>query len=186
LLKYIQNINNRFQSGITTEHSYRGDLQSLIENLVPGILATNEPKRVRCGAPDYILTRKNIPVGYIEAKDIGANLNSKDYKEQFDRYKASLSNLIITDYITFQLFREGVLTEEISIGEIIGNKIKPQNNNFEPFERIIKDFCLQVGQTITSPVKLSKMMAGKARLFFNTAYKRYHLSRHFDTTLLSC
>jgi len=164
IIDYINSLNNRYKLGITTEHSFRGDLQILIETIVPGIIATNEPKRVECGAPDYILTKKNIPVGYIEAKDIGANLNSKDYKEQFDRYKASLSNLIITDYITFQLFREGVLSEEISIGEIIGNKIKPLNDNFETFERLIKDFCLQVGQTITSPVKLSKMMASKARL----------------------
>jgi len=161
---YINSINNRYKSGITTEHSFRGDLQTLIEAIVPGILATNEPKRVKCGAPDYILTKQNIPVGYIEAKDIGANLNSKDYKEQFDRYKSSLSNLIITDYITFQLFRDGSLTKEIIIGEIFGNKIKPINENFESFERLIKDFCIQVGQTITSPLKLSKMMASKARL----------------------
>ncbi|MDZ7613388.1 MAG: hypothetical protein U5K51_06480 [Flavobacteriaceae bacterium] len=35
------------------------------------IRATNEPKRQSCGAPDYILTKKDIPVGFIEAKDIG-------------------------------------------------------------------------------------------------------------------
>jgi len=168
---YIHNIDKRFQSGITTEHSFRGDLQTLIESLIPGILATNEPKRVKCGAPDYILTRKNIPIGYIEAKDLGSNLDSKEYKEQFDRYKASLSNLIITDYITFQLFRDGVLIEEISIAEIVGNRIKPLYDNFEPFERLIKDFCLQVGQTITSPLKLSKMMASKARLLANIIEK---------------
>jgi hypothetical protein len=27
-----------------------------------------------CGAPDYVLTRKDIPVGYAEAKDIGVDL----------------------------------------------------------------------------------------------------------------
>ena len=52
-------------------------------------MVTNEPSRVACGAPDYIITRKNIPVGYIEAKDIGADLDNKLYKEQFDRYKAT-------------------------------------------------------------------------------------------------
>ncbi|GAC1392864.1 MAG: hypothetical protein NVSMB46_09720 [Candidatus Saccharimonadales bacterium] len=31
-----------------------------------------------------------IPVGYIEAKDIGIDINHKDYKEQFDRYKKLL------------------------------------------------------------------------------------------------
>ena len=63
--------------GNSTEHSFRGDLQQLIESLEPEIQATNEPKRIKCGAPDYVLTRKEIPVGYIEAKDIGVNLQHK-------------------------------------------------------------------------------------------------------------
>ena len=87
---YVSRINTRYISGISTEHSYRGELQNLLESLVPDVMVTNEPARVACGAPDYIITRKNIPVGYIEAKDIGADLDNKTYKEQFDRYKASL------------------------------------------------------------------------------------------------
>ncbi len=36
------------------------------------IIVTNEPARIRdVGAPDYSITRKDIPIGYIEAKDIG-------------------------------------------------------------------------------------------------------------------
>jgi hypothetical protein len=69
--KYIDNINQRYKLGNATEHTFRGDLQQLLESLVPEIRATNEPKRQSCGAPDYILTKKDIPVGFIEAKDIG-------------------------------------------------------------------------------------------------------------------
>jgi len=68
---YLENINQRYNQGNATEHTFRGDLQQLIEALVPAIRATNEPKRQSCGAPDYILTQKDIPVGFIEAKDIG-------------------------------------------------------------------------------------------------------------------
>ena len=39
---YIDKINLRFKTGITTEHSFRGDLQTLIENIAPGIMATND------------------------------------------------------------------------------------------------------------------------------------------------
>ena len=116
--QYINNINTRYKTGISTEHSYRSDLQVLLENLCPGILVTNEPSRVACGAPDYILTRKNIPVGYIEAKDLGANLNDKTYKEQFERYRASLPNLIFTDYIRFDLYRDGAFATSVSIAKI--------------------------------------------------------------------
>ena len=67
--EYIDNINQRYLLGNATEHTFSGDLQQLLESLVPDIRATNEPKRQSCGAPDYILTKKDIPVGFIEAKD---------------------------------------------------------------------------------------------------------------------
>jgi hypothetical protein len=90
---------------------------------VPTISATNEPKRQKCGAPDYILTQKDIPVGFIEAKDIGdADLEGakkNGNKEQFDRYKGSLNNIIFTDYLDFYLYRDGQLIMKIAIGEVI-------------------------------------------------------------------
>ena len=69
--EYLDKINQRYTLGNATEHTFRGDLQQLIENIVPGIAATNETKRQACDAPDYILTWGETPVGYIEAKDIG-------------------------------------------------------------------------------------------------------------------
>jgi len=85
-------------------------------------------------------------------------------KEQFDRYKASLSNLIFTDYLTFILYREGEFVSTITIGEITDKGIKPLTDNFASFENFIKDFCSHHGQTIKSSKKLAEMMAGKARL----------------------
>ncbi|MCB8765523.1 N-6 DNA methylase [Planktothrix agardhii 1029] len=166
--KYIQNINKRYQLGNATEHTFRGDLQQLIENLVPTISATNEPKRQSCGAPDYILTKKDIPVGFIEAKDIGdkdlKGAKKTGNKEQFDRYKASLNNLIFTDYLDFHLYRDGEFITKIAIGEVTETGIKSLPENFLTFTNLIKDFCTHIGQTIKSPKKLAEMMAGKARL----------------------
>src|SRR5690554_7076998 len=168
ITNYLDNINKRYKLGNATEHTYRGDLQQLLESLVPEIRATNEPKRQSCGAPDYILTKKEIPVGFIEAK----NIDDKDLegarktgnKEQFDRYKASLNNLIFTDYLDFHLYIDGIFVTKIAIAEIKNGTIVPLPNNFGKFESLIKDFCVHVGQTIKSPKKLAEMMAGKARL----------------------
>jgi len=179
--QYIANINQRYKLGNATEHTFRGDLQQLIESLVPTIRATNEPKRQSCGAPDYILTKKDIPVGFIEAKDVGdkdlEGAKKNGNKEQFDRYKASLGNLIFTDYLRFYLYQDGVLITKIEIGKLTfpstrgvpasggrGGQIKPLSENFAGFENLIKDFCTHIGQTIKSPKKLAEMMAGKARL----------------------
>ena len=164
LSQYLDNLNRRYQTGISREHSYRGDLQTLLESIVPDVLVTNEPQRVACGAPDYILTRKSIPVGYVEAKDLGADVNSKSFKEQFDRYKASLTNLIFTNYIDFHLYRDGVFVTSISLGNIIHGQVAALPQHFDTFTNLIKDFSIQSGQTIKSPKKLAEMMAGKARM----------------------
>lgn len=162
--QYVQNLNTRYQTGISREHSYRGDLQNLLSDLLPNVLVTNEPARVACGAPDYILTRKDIPLGYIEAKDIGKALDSKDYKEQFDRYRTSLNNLIITDYLDFWLYKDGNFVTKIPIAQMQNGKITAKPENFEPFTLLIKNFATQVGQTIKSPTKLAEMMAGRAKM----------------------
>ena len=164
--QYISSINQRYKLGNATEHTFRGDLQQLIETLVPEIRATNEPKRQSCGAPDYIITRKEIPIGFIEAKDIGdKDLDGQKKtgnKEQFDRYKASLGNLMFTDYLSFHLYHDGEFTTKISIAEIHNGSIRPIQENFTPFTGLIKDFCSHRGQTIKSSKKLAEMMASKA------------------------
>lgn len=164
LQDYLDRVITRYKTGISREHSYRGDLQNLLEALAPDVLVTNEPARVACGAPDYILTKKGIPVGYIEAKDIGVPLSSKTLKEQFDRYRASLDNLIITDYLDFRLYIDGEFKTAVSIAEIQHGQIVPLPGNYSAFVNLIKDFCAFNGQTIKSSKKLAEMMAGKARM----------------------
>jgi predicted helicase len=164
ILEYINDLNKEYKTGRATEHSYRGYLQNLIKTISTDVMVTNEPTRVKCGAPDYIITKKDIPVGYIEAKDIGYKLDDKQYKEQFDRYRKSLSNLIITDYIDFWLYIDGELVKKIRIAEITGGGIQPISENHNEFTNLIKDFCTHIGQTIKSSKKLAEMMAGKARM----------------------
>jgi len=110
LKKYLENINRLFKTGNAREHSYRGDLQQLLNEIIndKNIIVTNEPARiVNVGAPDYSITKNNIPIGYIEAKDLNKPLGSKEYVEQFERYKNALQNLIITDYLDFWFYKNG-------------------------------------------------------------------------------
>ena len=162
---YLNTINKRFKSGISREHSYRTDLETLIRALAKDVEVTNEPANVTdCGNPDFVITHRQIPIGYIEAKDIGKDLNSKTYQDQFTRYKKALDNLIITDYIHFQFFQDGKLTHEVRLAQIENGLIKPIFENFAKFEVLIQDFCSFIGQTIHSPQKLAEMMAAKAQL----------------------
>ncbi|MDP3334537.1 MAG: type ISP restriction/modification enzyme [Methylococcaceae bacterium] len=162
--QYIGNVSSLFNAGNSTEHSYRGDLQQLLSSLLKDVAVTNEPKRIECGAPDYILTRKDIPIGYIEAKDVGVKLGDKAHKEQFDRYKAALNNLIITDYLEFHFYKNGALVESVSIATIENGKIYAKLESFDRFTALIENFALQITQTIKSPNTLAQMMAAKAKL----------------------
>ncbi|MDR2171807.1 MAG: N-6 DNA methylase [Planctomycetaceae bacterium] len=165
---YISELDGLFKGGNVTEHSYRPALQRLMEKITVGLSITNEPKRIACGAPDYIVTRKEIPVGYIEAKDIGIDLDGKNHKEQFDRYKISLNNLIITDYLNFRLFQNGEQTCSATIGFIDNNNknnknIKSDPSQFIAFLDLIRHFVNFHYAGIVTAEQLSKMMAVKAK-----------------------
>ncbi len=161
---YLDNIAKDFARGIATEHTFRPALKALLEEIVPDITATNEPKRIECGAPDYVLTRRDVPVGYIEAKDVGVDLGGKNLREQFDRYRSSLENLVFTDYLDFHFYLQGAPTTKIKIGEVVNGRIVPLPENFAQFTNLLKDFCNRQTVTIRSSQRLAVLMADKAKI----------------------
>src|SRR5438034_439416 len=87
---YRRQIERELQAGNATEHTHRPALEDLIESLQPGATATNEPKRVECGAPDFIVSRKSVhgpmTLGYTEAKDVDKDLGEIEGSDQIKRY----------------------------------------------------------------------------------------------------
>ena len=172
LKEYISTVNQKYRAGNATEHSYRGALEQLMQTLLPKLRIVNEPKRVKCGAPDYIASRKDgMPVFYIEAKDIGDNdldgRNPHGHKEQFTRYKQALDYIIFTDYLDFHLYEHGEFVDSVRIAEVKGDKIIAIKENEEKFLNLIEHVGNNAIQRITSASRLAKLMAGKARLLEN-------------------
>ncbi len=168
--EYIAEIQKQFATGVAREHTYRPALQQLLATMLPHLTVLNEPARQSCGAPDYILMRDNhIPVAFIEAKDIDDNdlAGKKEHKEQFDRYRSSLDNIVFTDYLDFRFYEKGEFVDSIRIAEVNGNKVVAKKDNFEKFRSLIEHFGNAEPQTITSSSKLAEIMAGKARLLAN-------------------
>ena len=147
-----------------TEHSHRPALTTLLGEMIPDAQATNEPRRIECGAPDFVIHRKEIPFGYVETKNIGANLDDAAHRAQIKRYSEALDNLIFTDYLTFRLIREGAIVAEVCIGELRGGKIKPLPQNFDAFVDLLKSFSDYQGLTISTADELANRMAHKARM----------------------
>ncbi len=104
---YIKEIQGNLARGNATEHTHRPALKTLLESLQPGLVATNEPRRIKAGAPDYMLTKGNIPLGYVEAKDVGEDLSRIERSDQLRRYRRALPNLVLTDYLRFRWYVDG-------------------------------------------------------------------------------
>ena len=172
LKEYISIVNQKYRAGNATEHSYRGALEQLMQTLLPKLRIVNEPKRERCGAPDYIASGKDgSPKFYIETKDIGDNdldgRNKAGNKEQFDRYKQALDYIIFTDYLDFHLYEHGDFVDSVRIAEVKGDKIVVIQENEDKFLNLIEHVGNNAIQRITSASRLAKLMAGKARLLEN-------------------
>ena len=180
-LEYIKELNEQYKTGRATEHSYRPALKELLQSLLPKMTVINEPKRYNFGAPDYILMRSDVPVAFIEAKDfVQTNdlAGRKENKEQFDRYKQSLDNIIFTDYLDFWLYRNGEFVDSVRLAELRGDKIVLVNENEAKFVALIEHLANAQPQKITSSKKLAEIMAGKARLLADVI--RQSLTKDID------
>ncbi|MGN1239250.1 MAG: N-6 DNA methylase, partial [Paludibacteraceae bacterium] len=160
---YIKEIDRLYQTGLTTEHSFRPALQKLLENLCD-CTVVNEQSHIDCGAPDLTLLRQDLPFAFVEAKNLedGDLDGRRKNKEQFDRYKASLNTILFTDYLDFRLYRNGEWVMSVRLAEIQGKHIRLSDEArlLEMMEMV----RWQQPQVITSADKLARIMAAKARL----------------------
>lgn len=164
--EYIKEIDQLYKVGNTTEHSFRGALASFLQTILKGFVVTNEPQRIECGAPDYVVTLKNVPVAFLEAKDINErDLDGRrENKEQFDRYKASLNRIVFTDYLDFHMYIGGEFIDSVRIAETKGDRIIGIPENEAKFNEMIIHLATDGRQRITSSAALACQMAGKAHL----------------------
>ena len=177
---YIKSINEQFRTGIAREHSYRPMLQQLLNEMLDGLVVTNEPARIDCGAPDFIISSKktNTPVFYIEAKDIDdRDLDGrKENKEQFNRYKKSLDHIIFTDYIDFHLYENGEWVRNVRLAEVHGDKIDLCKDNVEDFKELINHIATTQPTPITTAKRLAEQMAAKARILASTINNAFRIA----------
>jgi hypothetical protein len=165
---YLQDVARNLDAGNATEHTHRPALQTLIQALDPGVRAVNEPKRVACGAPDYIVTRNELPVGYVEAKDVGRSLDEIERNEQLKRYRESLSNLMLTDYLEFRWYRDGERKDAARLAYVgDSGKLRPDPEGQAKVAAMFGAFLAQEPPIVGKPEDLAKRMASLARTIRN-------------------
>ena len=165
LPKYLEEITGIYQQGKATEHSYRPALKKLIESLNNNLQALNEPKRIACGAPDFVINQGIVEIGHLEAKDIGTSLKKVENTPQIKRYLQALGNLIITDHLEFRWYVSGELRLSAAVATLNQKKqIKPDSQGILQVEQLFCQFFLSKVIQITTPRELAKKMAALAQL----------------------
>ena len=171
--EYVRKLQTNLTQGNSTEHTHRPALKSLLESALNEIVATNEPKRVECGAPDFSVsrTRDVLTIGYVEAKDIGVRLDDIEQDSsranpttsnggQFKRYRESLPNLLLTDYTEFRWYVDGQRRSVARLSEFDGNgRLSPRKAGIAETDALILDFLNHDPAPIASPEELARRMA---------------------------
>lgn len=172
--QYLKNIERALVAGNATEHTHRPALKELVQSMAEGITATNEPKRVKCGAPDFIVTRGETPLGYIEAKDVGEPLDKIEHSEQMRRYRESLGNLILTDYLEFRWYVRGQPRLTARLAKVGANgKLRVEKDGEKQIAQLLNAFLHARVPTVASPKELAMRMAALARLIRDTIRRAF-------------
>lgn len=167
--KYLSNLFKTYQKGDAREESYYGHLEDFLKVFSESkrkkiIDVTILPKRTEAGNPDFrIWDGRQKIIGYIEAKDLGVDLDRIEDSEQLERYLSTFPNVILTNFTEFRLYRNGERIEKISIARPFVIKklstVPPLENEdklFELLERFL-DFSLPKTYTAkTLAVELAK------------------------------
>ena len=165
---YISSLSAKFAHVETSEMGYRTDFEVLIKKIFEEINVRridHDPKAEQHNKPDFIVLKNDVPILYIEAKDIGVSLDRIEDSEQMTRYYG-YTNLVLTDYVEFRFYRNGIrYGEPIKIAEynLKGRIIRQFPQNFVNLAKTLIDFSQSQKEPIKSGVHLSKIMAGKAR-----------------------
>jgi hypothetical protein len=161
ILNYLRRIEADHQQGNDTEHTHRPALKALLEALDTRIVATNEPKRIACGAPDLVITQKKttLLLGHVEAKDIGVSLDEAKKSDQLKRYLAALSNLLLTDYLNFRWFVNGAQRDRFCLAEIRRGQFIYNTAAFAHAEKTLKEFLARDPARIEGAAELARRLA---------------------------
>ena len=171
---YLNGLQTNLKLGNATEHTHRPVLKTLLESVGDSVTATNEPRRIECGAPDFVVTKaiqNQLTVGYVEAKDVGYDLEQieKDSKRakpsttngrQLKRYRDSLPNLLLTNYTEFRWYVDGEQRINACIANVSSDGSLSRNKTeFSRFNELLWEFLNRTPERIASPENLAKRMA---------------------------
>ena len=136
-----------------SEYSYRPALKSILK----GLVFTDEPTGKGKNKIDMeVYTQNSLVAFYIETKNLNEDLSHKKHQDQFNRYKQAFPKLLITNFIDFEFYQDGILLDKCKLDET-------NPASFDKFNTLLDNF---MASTIhfNNPLALAKKLADKTKL----------------------
>lgn len=179
---YLDEVGRNIRLGDATEHTHRPALKSLVEDICPDLIATNEPRRIACGAPDFAVRRSTRLIqGYIEAKDVGQSLDRAADSEQLSRYRKSLKNLILTDYLEFRWYVNGEMRAAARLATVAGDRLRHSPDGKALLAKMLGDFAAFSPPPIEDATTMAEHMARIARTIRDTVEQAFNVGESSQT-----
>lgn len=160
--KYLAEIFKKAKTGEASERSYYPALENLLKEYPQdskNYSVLIESKNSTVGIPDFkVETPKGLLTGYVEAKDVGIDLDSlsKTEQSQIEKYLKEYPKLILTNFTEFRLYENGNQVDSAIISQPITLKLgQPVLHNEAKFKALLERFF----STITPKVYRSKQLA---------------------------
>jgi hypothetical protein len=155
-----------------TEHTGRAALEGLLVHFAAGakhrITVQHEPKRVaERGAPDFKVHRPGQILGYVEVKEIGANLDKVLKSEQIAKYRKLSGNIILTDYLDFIWLDAKQVRDRARIAhihDIEGRKLHVAPEKAAAVSKLLTGFFSEAPEGIGKSQQLALALATRSQL----------------------
>ena len=171
LERYIGELYKTYSSGSSTEGSFYPHIRELFESagrvLGYSFNVLILPARTSAGYPDGKVLDGTQTVGYFECKEIGADLDKISRTNQIQRYINSFENFILTNYLEFWFYRDGVLKERaklLSYTDFARGSLFLRPSVVSEFEKLFSEFSSYRIPLITSTEKLAELLAKRTAL----------------------
>ncbi len=168
LQNYLNEIFGKLRSGDASERTYYPVLEYLLKSFQKGSQIIVEARRSSVGIPDFkVQTDKGLLIGYVEAKDLGRDLDrlTKGEQEQIEKYKKEYPKLIVTNFIEFRLYESGTRVDSVVITQPVTLKLGiPVLDNEGRANGLFERFFSTTIQQVHSAKRLSELLAHKTRV----------------------
>ncbi|MGI7704918.1 type ISP restriction/modification enzyme [Campylobacter jejuni] len=180
LKAYLENIKDI--STNDKEHTHRTALQNLLQaikdnqdkqNKISIKQEPNNDKEGR-GAPDFLITKDFLTLGYIENKRVNANLDNIIKSDQILKYTKLSPNIILTDYLRFILLslndkNEIIICKEVKICSLdeIKSVIKNQSlldTKTQELNELFAIFFAKIPNPINSALEFANHLSLRTRI----------------------